>query len=148
MEVRLNHPKKIKHLFGKLNIKANLTFKSLFKLAISKKVLLHYLDDIDSKRTILLDYRATNDRALLAAIAFNNLNLGPKQVIQLFGFKKALEIINPRELRSMFKVSGSRSWYRLIADVNKVKLPMTKSPFNVIRECITKFKPLKLSKIK
>lgn len=41
MEVRLNR-RKIKQLLTNLGIKANLTFKGLFKPATAKKVLLHF----------------------------------------------------------------------------------------------------------
>jgi len=73
MEVRLNKRQKIKQLFKKLGIKSNLTFKKLFKPAISKKVLLHYLDELESKRSILHDYKPTSDKALLAALVLTGL---------------------------------------------------------------------------
>ena len=43
MEVRLNKRAKIKQLFKKLQVNADLTFKKLFKPAIAKKVLMYYL---------------------------------------------------------------------------------------------------------
>lgn len=43
MEVRLNKRQKIKSLFKTLDIKSDLTLKSLFKPAISRKILLHYI---------------------------------------------------------------------------------------------------------
>ena len=70
MEVRLNKRQKIKQLCTKLGIKANLTFHGLFKPAIAKKILLHYLQELESKRPALLDYKAKNDDALLAALMF------------------------------------------------------------------------------
>ncbi len=147
MEVRLNKRQKIKQLFKTLAIASDLTLNSVFKPSIAKKVLLHYLDELESKRPILLDYRASNDKALLAALIVNNPEMSAKQVLHTFGLKKALEIVNARELRGMFSKQNDRSWYRLIADVNKVKLPVLQSPFKVIRESVLKFKPLKLSKI-
>lgn len=144
MEVRLNKRDKMKQLFKKLKITSNLTFKSLFKPAISKKVLLHYIDELESKRPKLLDYKVKSDKALLIDLIFNNMNLKPKEIIQMFGFKKIFDVVNPRELRNMFGAYSDRSWYRLMSDVNKINLPASQSPFNVIRECIIKFKPLKL----
>ncbi len=52
MEVRLNKRTKIKQLFKALGVKSDVTFKSLFKLAIARKVLLHYLDEIERKRPL------------------------------------------------------------------------------------------------
>ena len=89
MEVRLNKRTKIKQLFKALGIKAELTFKKLFKPAISKKVLLHYLDELESKRPLLLDYSVINSKALLADLIMNNPEMSPKQIMQLYGLKQA-----------------------------------------------------------
>ncbi len=142
MEVRLNKRQKIKQLLQALKIKPILTLQGLFKGAISKKVLLHYLDELERKRSPLLDYRAT-DKGLLTALIFNNPDLGPKQILQLYGLKKALEVVDARELRVMFAKYNARSWYRLMADANKVKLPMKNSSFSEIRKHLIKFKPLR-----
>ena len=144
MEVRLNKRQKIKQLFTKLNIKADLTFKNLFKPAIAKKVLLYYLDELESKRPALLDYKAKNDAALLAALFINNPELGCKQMLQMLGLKKALELHTSRELRVLFSRAHKRSWYRLMADTKKVKLPIAGSPFETVRTQLIKFKPCKL----
>lgn len=146
MEVRLNKRRKIKQLFKILDIKVPLTFKKLFKPAISKKILLHYLDELESKRSIFLDYKASNEKALLADLIFNNPGLGPKKILQMYGLKCALDAINIGELRLMFSSYSDRSWYRLIADANKIKLPKVERPFVVIRKNLIKFKPLKLKK--
>ena len=141
MEVRLNKRDKIKQLFKSLGIKAELTFKKLFKPAISRTILLHYLDELESKRPMLLDYKARNDKALLAALVCNNPTLTPKQLLMLFGLRKAFETMDARELRVMFAKCNQRSWYRLIADANKARLPNTDTPFGVIRKHIDEFKP-------
>ena len=147
IEVRLNKRQKIKQLFSKLKIKAELTFAGLFKAAIAKKILLHYLDELESKRPALLDYEAPNDNALLAALIVNNPKMGAKQILQMFGFKKALETGTCRELRTMFARYNSRSWYRLIIDAKKINLPDTQSPFADIRKEVSKFEPLKLAQV-
>ena len=134
---------KIKQLFTKLGIKTDLTFKKLFKPAISKKVLLHYFDEVIQKRPKLLDYKTTNAKALLSDLIFNNPDLGPKQILQLYGFKQALDAMSPRELRVMFSRYSARSWYRLIADANNIKLPAGYDQFKVIKEQLVKFEPIK-----
>ena len=146
MEVRLNKRQKIKQLFNKLGIKSDLSFKSLFKAATAKKILLHYLDELESKRPPLLDYRAANDKALLADLIFNNPELGSKKIMQLFGLSKALESINIRELRGMLSKRNQRDWNRLMGDARGIRLPGIQSPLGVIREHIMKFKPLRIIK--
>lgn len=143
MEVRLNKRQKIKALLKTLDIKSDLSFKSLFKPAISRKILLHYIDEFESKRSSLLDYKPANDKALLAALIMNNPELSTTKILQMFGLKKALESVTIRELRGMFSQYNQRSWYRLMADVNKTRLPISKNIFGLIREHLVKFNAIK-----
>src|ERR1700733_9692593 len=140
MEVRLNKRSKIKHLFKKLDIKSDLSLKSLFKPSTAKKILLHYLDELESKRLPLLDYRAANDKALLTDLIFNNPELSTKRILQLFGLSKVLETINVRELRGMLSKRNQRDWRRLMGEAKAVRLPSTQRSFEVIRRHIKKFK--------
>lgn len=134
MEVRLNKRAKIKQLFKMLSIKTEFTFKKLFKPAISKKVLLHYIDELESKRPQLLDYKVVNNKALLADLIMNNPDMSPKQIMQLYGLKKALDDVTLRELEVMFARHNKRSWYRLITEAQKVQLPHSPSPLRNLRE--------------
>lgn len=142
IEAQLNKRQKIKQLFQTLGIKSDLTLKNIFKPATSKKVLLYYLDEIERRRPVLLDYKAS-DKALLAALFVHNPDMKQKQIFQVYGLKKALEVVNLRELRNMFGKQAERNWYRLMEDVQKVKLPTLQSPFGVVREQLVKFKVIK-----
>ena len=142
MEVRLNKRQKIKQLLKTLNIKSDLSLKSLFKPAISKKILLHYIDELESKRSVLLDYKPSNDKTLLSALIINNPEHSPKQILQMFGLKKSLESFNARELRTIFSKQNQRSWHRLMADADKIKLPIPSTSLNILREQLVKFKAL------
>lgn len=144
MEVRLNSRQKMKQLFKTLKIEKELTFQSLFSSNISQQVLLHYLSEMEKQRPKLLDYRASDPKALLADLIINNPKLGTKRTIQLFGLKNVFDIVTPRELRTMFGKYSDRSWYRLFAEAKQVKLPITKSPFDIVRKNLTSFEPLKL----
>lgn len=147
MEVRLNTRKKIKQLCQKLGIKADLTFKKLFKPAISKKILLYYLNEIESKRPLLLDYKAS-DAALLADLMFNNPTLSPKQILQFYGLKHALAVAGARGLRMMLAAQHKRSWHRLMADAAKVVLPIAHNPIHDLKTQLLLFKPLKTDSYK
>lgn len=136
MEVRLNKRQKMKQLFAKLGIKSDLTLKSLFKPAISKQVLLHYIDELESKRPSLLDFKATNDKALLFDLILNNPELAPKRIMQIFGLSKALEIVNIRELKGMLAKHNQRGWHRLMAGINEIKLSYPYTPFKILRSQI------------
>jgi hypothetical protein len=145
MEVRLNKRAKIKQLFKKLKIPAGLTFKKLFKPAIAKKVLLHYLDELERNRSPLLNYKADNDKTFLMQLSFDNPSITPKQAMMMLGFKRALEAAPLRELKAIIARHKPQSWNRLITDANKIMLPMMHSPFKEIRRCIQEFKANKLT---
>jgi len=144
MEVRLNKRQKIQQLFKKLKIRSDLTFQKMFKPAISKKILLHYLDEIEKKRPLLLDFRKISTKSFLGELIFNNPKLGASQVFQVLGLKFALEIATLRELRNLLSHCNKRSWYRVMATFKKIKLPIPASPLKVIKEQLLKFKPLRI----
>lgn len=144
IEVRLNKRQKIGQLFRTLGIQSELTLKNLFSPAIAQQVLLHYLDELESKRLALFDYKPTTPSTLLADLVINNPSIGIRKTIQLFGLKQAFDSTTPRELRNIFGKYGQRSWYRLISEAKRIKLPTTKSPFGIVREHLTHFEPLKL----
>ncbi len=144
MEVRLNKRQKIGQLFKYIGITSELTYKNIFNASVSQKVLLHYLDEIESKRLPLFDYKPTNSKGLLAELIVQNPELKLKRIVQIFGLKQIFDSVNPRELRTMFGNKSQRSWYRLIAEAKAIKLPPTQSPLKVIREHLNTFEPLKL----
>jgi len=99
---------------------------------------------MESKRPILLDFKAKNDEALLVALCMNNPELGARKILQMFGLKKALEFMTPRQLRVLFTRFYPRGWQRLMADAKKVIMPNANNSFGVIREQILKFKSCKI----
>ncbi len=145
MEARLNNRRKIQQILKKLEIKAQLTFKGLFKTQIARKVLLHYLDEIERARPPLLDFKASNTKSLLVALIFNNQSMSPRRILQLYGMELALEHMSIRELRTMFGACNKRSWYRLIADMKNVSMVTPShlpNSFKVIRNCLEGFKAM------
>lgn len=64
----------------------------------------------------------------------NNPEMSPKQIMQLYGLKQALDLVSLRELRVMFAKHNQRSWHRLIAEAQKVKLPHAPSPLRNLRK--------------
>ncbi len=106
-------------------------------------MLLHYLDEIERKRPLLLDYNSRSPRGLLADLVFNNLDLTARQTMQAFGLKQALAEMNLRELRMMFAGKNKRNWYQLMADAAKIRLPVTYAPLRSLREMVEKFEMVK-----
>ncbi|EKD57578.1 MAG: hypothetical protein ACD_57C00224G0001 [uncultured bacterium] len=144
MEVRLNTRTKIKQLLQSLHINKEPIFRDLFNFDISQKVLLNYLDIIESNRLGIFDVNQKEPQSFLAELAINNPKLGTLKTLQVFGLKQALQYMDIRQLRAMLGKYSNRSWYRLISEARKVKLPAITSPFKVIRDCLVSFKSLKL----
>ncbi len=141
MEVRLNKRQKMKQLFAKLGIKSDLTLKSLFKPVISKKVLLHYLDELESKRLPIFDYKIENDKAYLDDLAFNNPQLSVKKILQIYGLHKAIEAITIQELKGIFSKNHYREWYKLINDTKNIKpIRIERNSFKLLYQYLMKFK--------
>ena len=133
MEVRLNKRQKMKQLFAKLDIQSDLTFKNLFRPAISKKILIHYLDELESKRLPLLDHKAADDKTLFIDLILNNPDLNAKKIFQIYGLYKALEIANIGELKGFFSITTRKQWDRLINEIKITKVLSNKNPFKAIR---------------
>ena len=60
----------------------------------------------------MIDYKAPNDEALLAALMFHNPDLSLSKILQTFALKKMLETKNIRELRILFANYNRRGWPR------------------------------------
>lgn len=145
MEVRINKRSKLKQLLQTLKIKTDLTLRKLFRPAIAQKVLLHYIDRIENKRSLLIDFKPQSDRALLTAIALSNPRLKAKQVLQFFGIKKVLESVSFDELKRIIATENKASWTRLLKELETVVMPSSEKPFEPIKEQLRKYNPLKLS---
>lgn len=140
MEVRLNKRQKMKQLFGKLGIKTNLTLKSLFKPAISKKVLLHYLDELENKRLPILDSKIENDKAYLADLVFNNPGLSTKRILQAYGLSKALELVSLPELKVILLKNNRKDWSKFMVEMSSIKIHNTANPLLDLKQHISKFR--------
>lgn len=146
MEVRLNKCSKIKQLFNKIDVKTDLTLRKLFKPAIARKVLLHYIQEIEQKRPRLLEFRATSDEALLCSLRINNPSLTPKQILQFFGFKKILETKTMHEVKRILAAKYERSWDRFMKEIEHINIPSNDKPFEIIKKQIARCNPLKIKR--
>lgn len=147
IEVRLNKCSKIKQLFKKLSINTSLTFQKLFKAAIARKILLHYIQMIEQKRPALLEFQATSDEAFISMLIVQNPQLKPKQILQYFGFRKVLECMTLHELKMIMAKHHERSFARLIKEIETIKMPHANKSFEIIKKQIDRYKPLKLRRM-
>lgn len=74
---------------------------------------------MESKRPPILDYKAVNDKALLAELILNNPVMQASKILQIYGLAKALEVINIRELRAMLAKQNQKEWLSLCMQYKK-----------------------------
>ncbi len=144
MEVRLNNRQKLGQILRKVKIDSELTFKNLFKINVSRLILLYYLDLIEEWRTPLFDYESGSVKGALSDLIISNPNYGPRKILQLLGFKLALDEIGSRELRELLKGYSPKSWYRLIKESKEINSSYNLNVFNELRKTINDFIPLRL----
>ena len=142
MEVRLNNRMKLRSLFKTLGIVSDLTFKDMFKLDYSKKVLLHYIRELESNRPAILNYTAHNAKSLLTDLVINNPKLNIHKILELFGLRQALEHYTERELKGIFNPKNYHTWYRLMKSTKQIVTPIQQSPLHMIKEKIKEFKSI------
>lgn len=145
MEVRLNKRAKIKQLFTKLNIKVPLTFQKLFKPAISRKILLYYFDELQSRHAPLFELSTSmTDKSLLTQMIVHNPHLSANRIIQLFGLKRLHETMTIQELQQMFAHHNKRSLQRLLIDARRLVMPAQADSLDVIRKQVVKGKAVRM----
>lgn len=151
MEARLNNRQKIRGLLKSMDIRyelSDLTFKNLYSSNISKTVLLNYLQKIENGRPTLFDYRPPNSTTFLSDLMRQNPHINIHKAMEIVGIKNTIDNTNLRNVRAMFGKTSPRSWYRFMADTNKIDLPRMDNPLKIIHDSLTKFEPLKLSDYK
>ncbi len=144
MEVRLNKRAVIKKLFETLKIKNNLTFQKIFKPTISKKVLLHYVDFIEQKRSQISNFKPSSDQALLSTLIVYNPSAKPKDILSCIGYKKLLETMTADEIKKLFKKQHERSWNRMISTFDNLIVPTGHNSFEIIKKQISRYKAFRL----
>lgn len=151
MEVRLNKRSKIKQLFCQLKIKNDLTLRKLFRPAIARKILLHYVDLLENKHHSFLDFTTSNDQSLLSWLIFYNPKLKIKQILQYIGLKKILETMTLDELKKIVSKQQQLNLNKLLKELEIIEMPHTEKnalaqPFEIIRQQIERYKSIKLNK--
>lgn len=144
MEVRLNTRQKIRKMLKIMNEELEPTLQNLFKLSIAKRILLHFLNEIEASYPKTLYFQPKSNKDFIAQFMIDNPKAKLKDTILAFGFKKTLDEMNTREVKELLKKYPLSTWYRFIKEMNSHNYSKNAfNPFSPIRECIEEFKPLK-----
>jgi len=145
MEIRLNRRQKIRQILKKIGKEVEPTFINIFNQNIAKKVLLHYLNEIEQAYPPLLTYQHDSPKKFFEDLLISNPDLKPTKALELTGLKVILNEIGVREYRQITKRYGNYHWYSLNSKMKKLKQKKNKSSiFSTLREKIIKFEPVKL----
>lgn len=145
MEVRLNQRQKIQQVLRKTGLDIEPTFQNLFKKEVAKKILLYYIDEIETSYPKILYSKPKSQKDFIAQFIIDNPKAKLKDAILALGFYLALEDIGTREIRELLKRYPASTWYSFIKRMNSFIYPKNRpSPFETIRISINEFKPLRL----
>lgn len=144
VEIRLNKRQKISQILKKIDREVEPTFTNIFSQDTAKKVLLHYISEIEDAYPPLLTYQYDSPKKFFERLLVANPRLKPTQALELMGFRMLLEEIGVREYRQMTKRHGSYYWYNLNNKMKKLNHTDEISVFSLLRKQITDFEPLKL----
>lgn len=98
------------------------------------------MEELESKRLPLHDYKATNDKGLLADLRFNNPKFSIRKIFQIYGLLKDLEIIPLKELETIIPNNSYRAWRYIITDIKSLKFLQIQSPFGMLKKHILRFR--------
>lgn len=144
VEIRLNKRQKISQILKKIGKEVEPTFANIFNQDTAKKVLLHYISEIEEAYPPLLTYQYDSPKKFFEKLLVANPKLKPTQALELTAFRALLEEIGVREYRQMTKRHGNYYWYSLNSKMKKLNHTDEVGVFSLLRKQITEFEPLKL----
>lgn len=144
VEIRLNKRQKISQILKKIDKEVEPTFTNIFSQDTAKKVLLHYISEIEEAYPPLLTYQYDSLKKLFERLLVANPKLKPTQALELTAFRALLEEIGVREYRRMTERHGNYYWYSLNQKMKKLNYTDEINVFSLLRRQITTFEPMKL----
>lgn len=128
-EVRLSRKQKMNEVIHRLGYSKNPTFRDVFKVEMSRKVVTDYWNKLIKERNLGLFSISLSLKDILRTIYVANNKIKPKQAIYLIGlFLLGKDENGMRELRSIVtKKSHDRTWYRIVKDMQTASELITKN---------------------
>jgi len=143
-EVRINQRQKINQILKKIGKEIEPTFINIFNQDTAKKVLLHYISEIEEAYPPLLTYQYDSPKKFFERLLIANPKLKPTQALKLTAFRALLNEIGVRDYRQMTKRYGNYYWYRLNKEMKNLSGVNEIGIFSMLRKQLTEFKPMKI----
>jgi len=144
VEIRLNKRQKISQILKLIGKDIEPTFVSIFNQDTAKKVLLHYISEIEEAYPPLLTYQYDSPKKFFTGFLTANPKTKLTPALKMLGLRALLEEIGIREFREITKRYGNSAWYSLNKEMKGFGNTDEVSVFSLLRKQITDFEPLKL----
>ena len=145
IEARLNKRDVIRKTLGKLKLDFEPTFKDLFRGAISKRVLLSYLETIKEGFSIV-GYEPKSAKDFVAEFRFIQPKAKVRKMLQMLGLLTACKEMGIRGFREVIDGYGKHHWPRLLKDWKGSNLEGSSSnPLSLLEKSLNDFIPLNLT---
>lgn len=144
MEIRLGKKQKLKQILSKIGLDIVPTFQNMFKQDVAKKVLLYYLTIIEDAYPPILRYQFDDPVKFFNDFLIQNQNKRYSSAFKYVGVRAIMDLMGTNEFRNLLNKYNPSIWYALNKDMKKLKkLPETDT-FNLLRDTVTNYQPLKL----
>lgn len=144
VEIRLNIRQKISQILKQIGKETEPTFTNIFNRDTAKKVLLHYINEIEEAYPPLLTYQYGSPKKFFAGFLTANPKIKLTPALKMLGLRTLLDEIGIREFREMTKRYGNSAWYSLNKEMKGLGNTDEISVFSLLRKQINTFEPLKL----
>jgi len=144
MEIRLNRRQKINQILKKVGKEIEPTFTNIFNQDTAKKVLLHYISEIENSYPPLLVYQYDSPKKFFTELLIANPKIKLTPALKMLGLRVLLDEIGVREFRQITQRYGNYAWYSLNKEMKKLGDVKEVSVFSMLRKQLTEFKPLKI----
>jgi len=144
IEIRLNKRQKIRQIFKDIGKNFEPTFINIFNQDIAKKVLIHYIDEIEEAYPSLLSYQYDSPKKFFSGFLRTNPKIKLTYALKMLGLRILLDEVGVREFREITKYYGNSAWYSLNKEMKAITQTDEPSVFSLLREQINKFNALKL----
>ena len=144
MEVRINRRQKINQILKKIGKEVEPTFANIFNQDTAKKVLLHYINEIEEAYPPLLTYQYDSPKKFFIGFLVANPKIKLTPALKMLGLRVLLNEMGVREFREMAKRYGNSAWYGLNKEMKKLNGANEVSVFSMLRKQLAEFKPMKL----
>lgn len=144
MEVRLGKRQKLKQIINAIGLTMKPTFRNFFSEKVAQKVLLHYLEEIESNYPSVLTYEYDTPEKFFTEFLINNPEKRLTSALKYLAMRILLEKLGVRGFRQLIGRYSDGAWYSLNSDMKKIKRVKDVSLFDLIRENVISYQPLKL----